>query len=380
LLDRFDEEAAYEAARVGIAELLLSGCTATSDHIYLYPHKRSGIFDKTVQAAEDMGIRFYPVRGSISADEKGESIWPASVLEQDDDVLSEIARVTDSFHDSSEKALCRVAAGPCGSYSASHDLFARIGAYAKQKKTRLHSHLLEFQTEEEACQKQFGKGAIDFFEETGFLGNHAWHAHGVFATDDDIARLAKTGTGISYTPFCSTAKKRVPPIIQMLRAGVSVGIGTDGSASNDASNMIQEARLAGRLQGMNSSEISVSYFRATQILEMASRGGARCLGWENQIGSLEEGKAADVVLIDVSNRLDCAGFHNPLEAVFHSGLNRVDYVFVNGKMRVEKGALVDTDLADLLARHRALQHDITAYAEDKQGRSFQVLWERVTDL
>lgn len=375
MLDRLDEEAAYEAARVGIAELLLSGCTTTSDHIYLYPHKRTGIFDRTVQAAADMGIRFYPVRGSISADENGESIWPDQVVEENDAILDEIDRVTSAYHDRTDHAMCRVAAGPCGYYTASQELYAAVGAYATKHDTRLHSHLLEFQHEEDTCQKRFGIGAVPFFQETGFLGDHAWHAHGVFATEADITTLAKTGTGISYTPFCSTAKKQVPPILQMREANVPVGIGTDGSASNDASNMLQEARLAGRLQGMNTSASSVSYLRATQIIELATRGGAQCLGWQNQIGSLEEGKAADIVLIDTTNRLDCAGFHNPLEAVFHSGLNRADYVLVNGQIRVAKGTLVDADLSAMLSSHRSIQNEMITNAEEQLGKSLMLPWE-----
>jgi len=377
LLDGLDEEVIYSAACIGTAELLLSGCTTTSDHLYVYPHKRTNLFGSQIKAAKNMKIRFHPVRGNLSVDEKGNSIWPKFVIENDEQVLINLEKTINQYHDENDYSMCQVALGPCAYYSASKKLFSQIGKLARKHHVRLHTHSLELPDENSQCQKLFNLNALEFLEHVGFLGKDSWLAHGVYATDKDINRLAKSRTSISYTPFCSTAKKRVPPIIQMLQAGINVGIGTDGSASNDASNMIQESRLAGRLQGMNQVDESVSYFRATQILELATLGGARCLGRESVLGSIEPGKAADLAIIDINLHLECTGFNNPLEAIFHSGLNRVDYTIVNGQIVVEKGeikAINGNSLEKIIDNHNNIVKSLISRAEKKLGYSLSMGW------
>jgi cytosine/adenosine deaminase-related metal-dependent hydrolase len=363
LLDPLDAEAAYSAALVGLAELLLSGCTTSSDHLYVYPHRRTDLFDAQVRAAAELGIRFHAVRGSLGADEAGQSAWAPSLLEDEDDILAHSAEVIGRYHDPAPDAMLQVALGPCGYYAASRRVFAAVAALAAQHGVRLHTHALEMATENEACQRLFGRDALAFLDDVGFLGPQTWLAHGVYASEDDIQRLAASGTGIAYTPWCTTAKKRVTPATAMMAAGVPVGIGPDGAASNDGHNMLSEARLAGRLQGLDATQQGVSYWRAPRILEAATRGGARCLG-RAHLGSIEVGQVADMVLVDVGRHLACAGCDNPLEAIFHTALASVDYTIVNGRVVVERGTLVSphtgqpVDLGGMVARHNRIAADI----------------------
>jgi cytosine/adenosine deaminase-related metal-dependent hydrolase len=383
LLDPLDAEAAYSAASVGIAELLLSGCTTTSDHLYVYPHGRTDLFDAQVQAAQELGIRFHPVRGSLGRDEQGQSMWPSFVCEDDTAVLSHTEAMIQRYHDPDPYAMVQVAPGPCGYYSASRRMFAAIATLAERYGTRLHTHALEIANEHEENQRLFGCDALAFLEDVGFLGPHVWLAHGVYARAEDIERLAATRTAIAYTPWCTTSKKRVTPITAMCAAGVSAGIAPDGAASNDGHNMLSESRLAGRLQGLDATQPGVSYWRATQILELATRGGARCLGRE-RLGSLAVDSAADIIIVDTSRHLACAGCDHPLEAIFHTALASVDYTIVNGRVVVDQGRLVSphtgqpVDLVHMIARHNRIAAHIRQHAADQLGlESLRLPWTRI---
>jgi cytosine/adenosine deaminase-related metal-dependent hydrolase len=382
LLDPLDAEAVHSAALVGLAELLLSGCTFSSDHLYVYPHGRTDLFDAQIQAAAELGIRFHPVRGSLGRDESGQSMWPDFVLETEEATLAHSEAVIQRYHDPDPFAMVQVALGPCGYYAASRRLFAAVAALAEKYGVRLHTHALEMPTENEANQRLFGLDALPFLEEVGFLGAHAWLAHGVYATEQDIKRLAATRTAIAYTPWCTTSKKRVTPVTAMCAAGVTVGIAPDGAASNDGHNMLSEARLAGRLQGLDATQQAVSYWRATQILELATRGGARCLG-RAKLGSIEVGHAADLAIVDVTRHLACAGCDNPLEALFHTALSAVDYTIVNGRVVVDAGRLVNPHtgqpaaLDALIARHNQIAARIRKRATDSAaGDSLRLPWTR----
>jgi cytosine/adenosine deaminase-related metal-dependent hydrolase len=383
LLDPLDAEAAYSAASVGLAELLLSGCTTTSDHLYVYPHGRTDLFDAQVWAAQELGIRFHPVRGSLGIDEQGQSMWPAFVCEDDAAVLAHAESVLRRYHDPDPYAMVQVALGPCGYYSASRRMFSALAELAERHGARLHTHALEMAHEQEDNQRLFGRDALEFLDDVGFLGPHAWLAHGVYARPEDIERLAATRTAIAYTPWCTTSKKRVTPITAMCAAGVPAGIAPDGAASNDGHNMLSEARLAGRLQGLDAEQQGVSYWRATQILELATRGGARCLGRE-RIGSIAVGKAADLAIIDTARYLACAGCDNPLEAVFHTALAAVDYTIVNGCVVVDQGHLVHpqtgqpVDLAGMVARHNRIAACIRQQAAERLSlESLRLPWTRI---
>ncbi|MGD9129155.1 MAG: amidohydrolase family protein [Candidatus Woesebacteria bacterium] len=378
LVEFMDEEAIDIAVKIGIAELLLSGCTTTSDHLYVFPHGRESLFDAEVKAAEKMAIRFHPIRGNLSVNEQGESLFPDYVLETEDQVLSRSKAAIEKYHDDSKLSMCRLGLGPCGIYSASKNLFEKIGQLAKKHQLNLHTHLLETADEHQLSKQLFKMDLFDFLSSTNFLGKHAWHAHAVYATKNDVKTLAKIKTGISYTPWCTTAKKQVTPVIQMLKHGVPVSIGTDGSAGNDASNLMVEARLAGRLQGMNQEVKTVSYLRATEILELLTIGGARCLGREDVLGSIEKNKVADLVLINIKDKLECSGCDNPLEAIFHTALNRVDYSIINGKIIVKQGQLNNSklDLKKMIKIHNAIAKKVRQKAEKKLNKNLRLKWQK----
>ncbi|MBI2103410.1 amidohydrolase family protein [Candidatus Woesebacteria bacterium] len=379
LLDGLDDEAAYSAACVGMAELILSGCTTTSDHLYVYPHGRTSIFDATIEASRDLGMRFHPVRGNLSRNQKGDSSWKPFVLEDDDLVLSNIQEVIQKYHDSSRFSMCQVGVGPCAYYSGSDELFRQVAELARKWQVRLHTHAFEDPNEDEECRRIFSRSALEFLESVGFLGSDVWLAHGVGAQEKEIQTFADTHTSVAHTPWCSTSKKRITRVEQMLRAGVNVSLGTDGSASNDSSNMLLEARLAGRMQGMNPDNDGVSYYRATQILELATIGGARSLGRQDEIGSIEHGKAADLAIIDITKRLECTGFGNPLESVFHSGLTTVDYTIINGRVVVDRGNLVTMNglgLTEIIRNHNHIAEAIRKRAEGTLGKPLSVGWVR----
>lgn len=356
-----DEETMYYATAVGMMGLLLSGCTTTSSHEYMYPGGRANIFRGGVRAAKDLGIRYHPVRGCLS--ENQFIAWPATVTETPDQVLAASEEVIRNHHDPSFESMCRVALGPCGYYSASAKLFSQIAELAGEHGVRLHTHALESPIEDKDCG-----GALRYLQELGFMGGNSWFAHAIFVQPDDIQLLAATKTGVVHSPWCALAKKRIPPIIQMVEKRVKVGIGTDGAASN-GENMLRQCQLAGRLQGQNPDYPVGSYLRPYETLAMATTGGAACLGREAEIGSLEPGKLADIVIVDPSKHLvDTAGFHDPLGLVFESGLNRVDYVIVNGRVVVDRGKLCtlgESKQAKIFCEHQRLSEQMVKKAERK---------------
>lgn len=367
LVKGVDEEAIYTASLTGLAELLLSGCTTSADFLYLFPRGKNNLLEATVEAAKTIGIRFHQVRGYM--EKRQEDIWPEYATQDSEEILEESERAIDNFHDPVNFSMCQIALGPCGFYSTSEELFKAICQLARKEKVRLHTHFAETPGEK-----------ISLLELVGCLGEDVWLAHVIYVTPEDLKILAKTKTSVSYCPICNTAKKQVAPVIQMAKKGVPVGIGVDGSASNDSSNLLVEARMAGRLQGLNQEIKDVSYLRASQILEMLTLGGATCLGRNKNLGSIELGKAADLVLVDVSNKLECAGAHNPLEAIFHTGLSRVDYTIVNGRIIVEKGELKTVNLPNLVKKQNVLSKKLTQKAEKRLGFSFTLSWSPLLNV
>ncbi len=357
-----NEEAVYYACLIGLGELALSGSSTCADFLYLYPAGRKKIFEATIKAAKDIGLRFVQVRGYIQKENAG--LWPDFITEEKEEILEESERVIRKYHDNDDFSMCQVALGPCGYYSTSEELLRKISLLARKYRVRLHTHFGETPGER-----------ISFLKRAKFLGKDVWLAHAVYLQPKEIRLLAKTDTRISYCPYCNTAKKRVAPIIQMAKAGIKIGIGVDGSASNDSSNLLVEARLGGRLQGLNQEEEGVSYLRGSQILEMLTLGGAACLGREKTLGSIEEGKAADFVLIRLDNKVECAGaVSNPLEAIFHTALTKVDYLGVNGKIIVKNGKLMTVNLEKSVTRLNYLAKKIIKKAEKKLGYSLSLGW------
>ncbi|MBI4484219.1 MAG: 8-oxoguanine deaminase [Acidobacteria bacterium] len=343
-----DEEAVRVSAQVGMAELLLSGCTTTTDHHYLFPQRGSARFiDAEIEAAREMGIRFHPTRGSMSLGQSRGGLPPDDVVQRDDEILKDSLRLIEAYHDPRDYSLCQVALAPCSLFSVTSDLMRETARLARDKAVRLHTHLAETLDEERYCQQVYGRRPLDYLESVGWLGPDVWLAHCVHLNGNEVTRLGKTGTGVAH---CPTSNLRlgsgIAPVPAMLGAGVRVGLGVDGSASNDTSHLLQEARQALLVHRLSPDR----WLTAADVLGLATRGGAAVLG-RKDIGSIEPGKAADLVLIDL-RRLNFAGaLSDPLAAVLFSfSGGPVDTVIVHGRVRVREGHLVGVDERALIER------------------------------
>jgi len=343
-----DAEAVEVAARVGLGELLLTGCTTSTDHLYLFPRGHERLIDAEIGAARDLGIRFHPTRGSMSRGQSQGGLPPDDVVQAEDVILADSRRLIREYHDPRPRAMTRIALAPCSPFSVTDDLMRRTADLAREHGVRLHTHLAETKDEEDYCQATYGCRPVEFLRRLGWLGSDVWLAHCVHLSAEEIRLFAETGTSVAHCPSSNLRLgSGVSPVREMLDAGVPVGLGVDGSASNDSSNMLAEARQA--LLAHRSGREPSQWLTAEDVLWAATRGGARCLG-RDELGSLEPGKAADLVLID-TRRLSYAGAgSDPLAAlVFSPWPEPVDTVIVNGRVLVEGGQLAGVDVPRLVA-------------------------------
>src|SRR5438477_3201839 len=348
-----DEEAVEVAARVGLGELLLTGCTTSTDHLYLFPRGQERLVDAEIAAAREMGIRFHPTRGSMSRGKSQGGLPPDDVVQDEETILADSRRLIREHHDPRPRAMTRIALAPCSPFSVTEGLMRRTADLAREHGVRLHTHLAETKDEEAYCLETYGVRPVEYVRRLGWMGPDVWMAHAVHLAPDEVALLGQTRTGVAHCPSSNfRLGSGVAPVRALLEAGAPVGLGVDGSASNDSSNMLAEARqalLAHRI-GMDPGR----WLTAEEVLWMATRGGAACLG-RDDIGSLEPGKAADLVLVD-TRRLSYAGASSdPLAAlVFTPFPEPVDTVIVNGRVVVEEGELVGVDVPALVARADAI--------------------------
>ena len=344
-----DADAVDAAARVGLGELLLTGCTTSTDHLYLFPRGQERLIDVEIAAARDLGIRFQPTRGSMSRGQSQGGLPPDDVLQDEDAILADSKRLVREYHDPKPRAMTRIALAPCSPFSVTDGLMRRTADLARAEGVRLHTHLAETLDENDYCIQVYGCRPAEYLRRLGWLGRDVWLAHCVHLDDQEVSLFGETGTGVAHCPSSNfRLGSGIAPVRKMLAAGVPVGLGVDGSASNDTSNMLAEARqalLAHRLGADPSAWVT-----AEETLWMATRGGAACLG-RDDIGSLEAGKAADLILID-QRRLSYAGSgDDPLAAlVFSPWPEPVDTVMVNGRIVVEGGQLVGVDVPALVER------------------------------
>ncbi len=334
------------STKVGVGELLLTGCTATSDHLYIYPEERNDLIDIEIKTAGEMGIRFHPARGSMSLGESEGGLPPDNVVQSEKKIIKESERVINEYHDPSEFSMCRIVLAPCSPFSVTEDLMIETRQLAREKGVYLHTHLAETKDEEEFCLKFKGMRPLSYMEKVGWLGEDVWFAHCVHLNEDEIELLARTKSGVTH---CPTSNLRlasgIAPVRKMLSAGVNVSLGVDGSASNDTSDMLGELRMAMLSARYKSGVDSMS---AQDVLYMATRGGAKVLG-RNDIGSIEVGKAADIAIFNM-NRIDYAGASSDYlgALVFSGACHFADTVIVNGKIRVKNALLVDIDVNELI--------------------------------
>ncbi len=346
---RMNAEAVYVSAKVGLAELLISGCTTSSDHLYLYPN--GSRIDDEIRAAEELGIRFHATRGSMSLGESQGGLPPDSVVEDENAILNDCQRAVESFHQPHRYGMVRVALAPCSPFSVTPDLMRESAAMARAYGVRLHTHLAETLDEERFCLETFGKRPVEYVESLGWTGDDVWHAHCVHMSEEEIALFARTSTGVAHCPNSNMRlASGIAPVVAWRRAGVPVGLGVDGSASNDSSHMLAEARQAMLLQRVKGDAGAMS---AQQALELATLGGAAVLG-RDDIGALAPGMAADFIGYRL-DRLDFTGaLHDPLAALVFCTPVNVDLSVVNGRVRVQDGRIIDLDLEPLIQRHNTI--------------------------
>jgi 8-oxoguanine deaminase len=346
-------EAVYSSALIGLAELILSGCTTAADHLYLFPNGSK--LDDEIRAAREIGIRFHPARGSMSLGESQGGLPPDRVCDSEETILRDSRRVIEEFHDPAPYSMCRVALAPCSPFSVTPELMRESAHLARAYKVHLHTHLAETHDEEDFCLQKFGYRPVDYAEHLEWLGSDVWFAHSVWVNDAEIARYAATGTGIAHCPSSNMRlASGIAPIVKMRSMGVRVGLGVDGSASNDSSHMLAEARQAMLLQRVSGDPRALT---ARQALELGTLGGARVLG-RDDIGALEKGKAADFIAVNV-NRLDFTGaLHDPVSALIFCTPPRIDLSVINGRVIVENGVLTTLELPPVIERHNKIAKEM----------------------
>ncbi len=367
---RLDDAAIRVSAQMAMAELIASGCTTTSDHLYILPNDCT--LDATIDVAAEMGMRFHAARGAMSRGESKGGLPPDSCVEDEQAILKDAERLIHRYHDMQPHAMTRIVLAPCSPFSVTPGLMREAAALARSHPgVRLHSHIAEVLDEETYCQQIYGMRSVGFAESVGWLGDDVWFAHAIFLDDAEIALFAQTGTGAT---FCPSAHMRcglgIMRAREMLDAGVTVGLGVDGSASNDTSNMFAEARMAQMLQrvaparylsavpggrgGFGGTPTALS---AREALWMATRGGARLLG-RDDVGHIGPGMAADIIAVNL-NQLGLAGtMRDPLAALVMCGPFKVDHSWINGVQVIDTGGFTRFDVGQGLAAHRATMRRI----------------------
>lgn len=364
------EEAVRVSTQVGVGELLLSGCTTTTDHFYVFPKQASReLLDVEIETAREMGVRFHPTRGSMSRGKSKGGLPPDDVVQDPEVILADCDRVIAKYHDPRPFSMCRIVLAPCSPFSVTTELLAETAKYARSKKVQMHTHLCETLDEEQYCLQVYGKRPLAYMEETGWVGPDVWYAHGIYFNDEEIKLLASTKTGISH---CPTSNLRlgsgIAPIPKMLKAGVKVGLGVDGSASNDSSNFLREMQLALLVHRVGT---AVDAMPPQNVLHMATLGGAAVLG-QPEIGRVEPGKAADLAVFRL-DRIDYAGAMTdpPSSLLFCGAGPRAEYTIVNGELLVEKGRLLGIDEEALWAHANEITEKMLSTAERKLGISYR---------
>ncbi|EKQ71005.1 cytosine deaminase-like metal-dependent hydrolase [Leptolyngbyaceae cyanobacterium JSC-12] len=338
-------QAIYTSAQMAAAELMLSGCTTSSDHLYIYPNGCR--LDDEIAAMQEIGLRFHASRGSMSVGESQGGLPPDSLVEQEDTILKDSQRLIEQYHDPSSHAMLRITLAPCSPFSVTQNLMRESAALARSHSgVRLHTHLAENQSDVDYSLEMFGVIPGDYAESVGWLGSDVWHAHCVMLDDVTIQKFGETGTGVSHCPGSNTRlASGIAPIRKMLNAGVPVSLGVDGSSSNDTGNLLQEARTAfllARVRDRNAASMT-----ARDILEIATLGGARVLG-RDDIGALAPGMSADFIAIDLDRPQFAGALHDPVAAIVLCLAHSVDYSFINGRKVISEGRLTTVDQPHLI--------------------------------
>src|SRR5271163_3662781 len=353
---RLTPEALDLGMTVAMAELILSGCTTTTDHHYVFPHGLEDSIDIEVAAAKRLGLRVLLTRGSMNLSQRDGGLPPDSVVQDEDTILADSERVVARYHEPGQGAMVQIALAPCSPFSVTTSLMRSTADMASRLNVRMHTHLAETEDENRFCQQLYNCRPLDYLEDCGWLNDRVWLAHGIHFNDAEMKRLARAGTTISHCP-CSnqTLASGTCPVCAMEEAGVRIGLGVDGSASNDGSNLMQEVRAAFLLQRSRYGVTKVSHIDA---LRWATKGSAACAG-RTDIGEIAVGKMADLALFKL-DELRFSGSGDPLAALVLCGAHRADRVMVGGRWIVTDGALPGVDLTDLMRRHSAAARALLA--------------------
>ncbi len=356
---RMTPEDIYISTQTALAELALSGCTTASDHLYIFPN--SAKLDDEIAAALEIGVRLHAARGSMSLGESDGGLPPDSVVETEPEILKDSLRLIQQYHNPNPGAMTQIVLAPCSPFSVTGDLMRESAALARQYGVQLHTHLAETEDETQFCLDTFGHKPVAYMESVDWIADDVWFAHSVHVNAEEIALYAHTGCGVAHCPSSNMRlASGIAPLMEMLAAGVKVGLGVDGSASNDSSHMLAEARMAMMLSRLGagvagaslSGEDAPPLMTARQALRVATRGSASVLG-RSDIGSLAVGKCADFFAVNL-HQLDFAGaLHDPLAALVFCAPVKADYTVIGGKYVIKQGQLVTIDLPILIEKHNA---------------------------
>ena len=347
----------FISTKTALAELALSGCTTASDHLYLFPNGSK--LDDEIEAAAQVGLRLQASRGSMSLGESKGGLPPDSVVDSEDEIIRDSIRLIEKYHDPNPGAMVQIVLAPCSPFSVTGDLMRESAKIARQYHVHLHTHLAETEDEQEFTLQKFGYRPLAYMESLDWVGQDVWFAHSVHINKEEIKVYAREGCGVAHCPSSNMRlASGIAPIQDYMNAGVKVGLGVDGSASNDSSHMLAEARqamllarLRAGLQGASlSGESSPLLFTARQALELATRDGAAVLG-RTDIGSIEPGKCADFIAIKLDKLSYAGALHDPVAAMIFCAPEKVDYNVVNGKFIVKDGQLSTLDLEKQIASH-----------------------------
>lgn len=350
---RLRGEQVYISAKLAMAELILSGCTTSSDHLYIYPNDVT--LEDEIRAAQEIGIRFHAARGAMSLGESQGGLPPDSVVEDEAGILRDTRRLIEQHHDSSRYAMLRIAVAPCSPFSVTQDLMRESAVLARSYGVHLHTHLAENDKDIAYSLSQFGQRPGDYAEATGWVGADVWHAHCVHLNHNEIHLFARTHTGVCHCPSSNMRlASGIAPLRAMLDAKVNVGLGVDGSASNDSGHLLAEARQAMLLQRVGGNPAALS---AREALRVATRGGAAVLG-RDDTGMIAPGMAADFVAYDLHQAAFAGATHDPIAALVFCQPATVDVSVINGKLVVQNGSLLTTDLPVLIEKHNQLSRQL----------------------
>ena len=344
-----DEEAVYASAFVGLAELALSGCTTSTDHLYLHPRHGGDLLSAEIAAARDLGMRFHPTRGSMSLSQKDGGLPPDDVVQDDDEILAASEAAVARHHDRSHGAMVRIALAPCSPFSVTEELMVRSAELAERLDVRLHTHFAENAEDDDFSIATFGCRPMDYLERTGWCSERTWVAHCVMPNPDEVRRLGAAGIGVAHCPSSNLIlASGLAPVVDLRAAGVKVGLGVDGSSSADSASLWLEARQAMLLAKLRSGAHAGT---ARMSLECATVGGAGCLGREGEIGVLVPGAVGDVAVWRLDGPVFSGAVADPVEAWLRCGPTSAWYTVVQGKAVVEQGRLTHPQLASVLADH-----------------------------